>query len=210
MKKDLLRICTVTGLALLCVRCAPDNAREIRELRPTTAGWLGGEYRPDGSMGFGLTGDYSRQASLDVFGLLPTASKDRQPEILGGYALNAFYHHYIWDTSAFFWGAGLGYMNSRYKWRERTNAYTDASKSYTEVKYDDAATYLRVPLGWNWIWNNGITLLLDFGPSFRITHQTSWPEAGTDVDQSRRNDFRDDVASPSFRFGGSGLIGYSF
>lgn len=88
-------------LALLCSHCAPNNAHELRELRPTTLGLLGGMY-------------------------------------------------------------------------------------------------------------NGLTLLLDFGPGFRVAHSKSYAEAGANVDESKREDYREDVENKSVSFGGSGIIGYSF
>src|SRR5688500_11502271 len=174
-----LLVVSLVGLVL--THCAPNNAKEIRELKPTTLGLIGGEYRPDGTKAFGLTGSYSGPVEMDADAYVDDEDdEDRELELKNSFGVSAFYHHYIWETSAFFVGAGLSHESVRYEFQERTTAYTEDDETYADVEYSDAATYVRVPLGWNWIWDNGITLLLDFGPGFRVAQTTSLDDDGED------------------------------
>ena len=203
---------TTCGAALLCARCAPDNASEVRELKPESVGLLGFIHHPDGEKAYGITGDYSKNSSVENSGLYTIIDPERSAKITNQWQVSLFYHHYPWKTSAFFAGIGFDYMAHDLQWQEQTNAYTAANPTRTQVQYGDRALYFRIPLGWAWIWNSGFTLMFDFGPGFRLYRGTRWINDGTagNVDTGSRDDFANHVGDQVFKFGGSGLIGWSF
>ena len=131
---------------------------------------------------------------------------------LGG--LGLFYHYYPWETSAFFLGGAASWESSKVKFEERTREYTATSKECVEVGFRKKSLRIGAVVGWFWIWENGFSLLLDLGPRIRVQHYRSFTDNGEsdNVDQSRRDDFVDQINGLSVFLGGipSRMLGYSF
>jgi hypothetical protein len=210
MKKALLLL---PFLLLLDTACAPTNAREIRELRPTSVGLLGVAYRPNGDHAVGLVGGaIGTSLPAAPIGADADDQEERDTKLRSSASIGAFYHYYPMADSAFFVGAGFTHSSQSYSFNERTNSYSDSNKDTTKVKFSSKATWIGVPLGWGWIWENGFTLILDLGPRVRVGYSKSYSDDGEDddVDTDRRDDYVEDLDGRKFTVGGGGLIGYSF
>jgi hypothetical protein len=191
------------------VRCAPSNARELRELRPTTVGFIGAAYRPTPDTGVGAALGIGFESSTYT---VNKEDDERDPTQRENYQLGVFYHRYLMADSAFFLGIGADTNQTTYTFDERTNTYSSANKTYADVEYDVRTTRIGMPLGWAWIWEEGFTIILDIGPRLEIAKSGSYDDDGEDedVDVDRRDDYVDRLTGRVISFGASGIIGYSF
>jgi len=208
------------GLPLLTSGCAPSQAQAIRQGRNTTIGLLGASYRPTGTFGVGVTGQFgSDEFSVDK-SKKERATSDTDKANLRDVAERSeavapFVHYYPWATSAFFVGAGARFSTLKYTFEEENSQSTALAPSYSEVKYNVASTEVHMPLGWHWIWESGFTAMLDFGPRMNVAYKGRFTddgsESGVSADQRDRTaESIDRVNRNGVRFGGTGLVGWSF
>jgi len=217
------------GLAVtaLPLACAPEHAAKVRADKSLTLGAFGAAYRPNGKFGFGATvGTGTETKTVD-----PTKSDGdvvvtkKVDADLYNYrnvktsatGINPFVHYYPWETSAFFVGAAASIYTAKYSFHEETSGSTSLLPSYTDVDYNQNATYVGVPLGWAWIWESGFSLTLDFGPRTRVAATGHYSKDGTDdgVDVAKRDLTTKaiDKLGTGILFGGPTgnlLVGWSF
>lgn len=212
-----MKLILILALAALFQACAPSQAEAIREERPVSIGYPAAAYRPNGKVAVGVGLDPTvgqemkvKDTSSGGLALTGNNSDDVQDVKVRTEAVSPFVHYYPWATSAFFVGAGLEVARSRYNFEEdRTDGGT------TNVSYETTGTYLGVPAGWAWIWDNGFSLFFDLGPRWRVREASRFNDSGEDenVNVSERDDMVDDLDelfANRVRFGGSSMIGFSF
>jgi len=214
---------TVLGLLLtasLTQGCAPSRAKIVREQRNTTIGLLGASYRPNGNIGVGISASGAKdevEVDREKKSYANSKSDDANVQMIAETSsmVSPFVHYYPWDTSAFFVGAGANFTKSRYQYEAEKEGSTTLAPAYTEVNYEVSATDLHMPLGWNWIWENGITLMLDFGPSTTVAYAGRYSNDGGDggVNATQRDESiaaLDSAKKGAVRFSLGSIIGYSF
>ena len=200
--------------------CAPSRAKMVREQRNTTIGLLGASYRPNGNIGVGVAAGASKDnVEIDrekkSYATKSTDDIDTRKMAETSSTVSPFVHYYPWETSAFFTGVGANIIKRTYSFDEEKDGSTTLAPSYTEVQYNVSATELHAPLGWNWIWENGITLMLDFGPSMTVAYSGKYADdgSGNGVNSGARDQSvsaLDRAKRGGLRFAGASLIGYSF
>jgi hypothetical protein len=198
------------GMLVLGTSCATDDAAKLRAEKPIEVGLLGGMYRPDDNKGFGLAANVEKSIPAPTSFFDTDKNEEKDPEIVQATEFNLFYHHYPWETSAFFVGASAVQRESTFKFDEpRTAGGGDE-----EIKFTNKSTYVGVPLGWSWIWDNGISLLLDLGPRYKVSEERTFSnDAEDEVSSTSRDDTVNDLEGkylPKLSIGAAGLIGYSF
>jgi hypothetical protein len=203
-----LRLIGFVLFELLASACATDQAAKLRQERPYTVGYLGAAYRPQDNLAINLSADIRADASgSGSISEMRQGEEDRNISLTGHkIGISALY--FPKSTSAFFVGAGILSGSGSVKFDgKKTN-----SDEKTKVTYDRSASYIGIPLGWYWIWDNGFTLALDFGPNLRISHsQKIRNSGGVDVDTSDRDKTIGKIEDKNkITLGGRGLFGYSF
>ena len=219
--------CVLFGACHMISACAPTQARGLREARPFTVALLGVAARPNGNVGAGVALGYTGDKSFAVKSgdsgikarLKPDNFADDDARVINqksATTISPFVHFYPMVSSAFFLGAGASYTKSRYGFKEHNTEYSVSSQT-TDVEYEKTLVYARMPVGWAWIWNNGFSLTLDFGPALLMSrngHYNSGGDGMSGVDIAKRDSTRDTVESldPKFRVidGINTMIGYSF
>lgn len=216
----------VSSLALLMFsvifqNCAPMKARQNREMKPVTVGLpIGAMFRPTGDMALGLNFASYSEREVKINQDLAEVRKDPEIERQGSQAATIFRfhsHYYPWADSAFFVGLGVDYYDSTISVaaQETEGGAFALTGAEAEQEYAVQTTQVRLPVGWSWIWNNGLSLLLDLGPvvSTNQDYESKKTEAasGEEAEQSQQTlesgilEFeRGGVISPVF------MVGYSF
>jgi hypothetical protein len=216
------------GVSLFCLvlvviglpGCAPSRAKMVREQRNTTIGLLGASYRPTGNVGIGVAGGAAKNdIEIDREKKSYASNKTEDANIREmketSTTVSPFVHFYPWETSAFFWGAGVNFTKNRFQFDEEKEGSTSLAPAFTGVTYESTATDIHVPLGWHWIWENGVTVMLDFGPSATVAYSGRYTNDGGDdgVNAAQRDqsvEALDRAKKGGLRFAGSSIIGYSF
>lgn len=197
--------------------CAPSKAMAVRQQKPVTVGFVGAAYRPTGMTDIGV--EFGLDNTLDTSVTRTGADGSKLPEkrdVSVTTRSGALYvHRYIWDTSAFYWGLGVGRAESLSRFSESKTGSTSAAPLFTPVAYETSATYINAPIGWNWIWENGFTLKLDTGPRFAVAKASKFRnDGGTEVNEEERRittSALDKTYNPSLYLLVSQLmVGYSF
>lgn len=209
--------------------CAPSRAKAIREDKLVTVGYPGAVFRPNGKIAVGATfaamtdhkgGMEDATSGPGVLGISSRSAEQRKEisddkrEVKHSlFALHPSVMYFPKDDSAFFIGAGGSYMSSKYKFSEETSGFTSLAPSYADIEYETKATYIGVPVGWAWIWENGVSLTLDVGPRVRMSRSTTYSDDGAaaSVDPKKRDQTAKLLDTGESRVGlGSLFFGYSF
>ena len=211
-------VCLVAGP--LTQGCAPSRAKMVREQRNTTIGLLGASYRPTGAVGIGISGGAAKKdidIDRDKKSYATNKSDDVNVRSMSETTstFSPFVHYYPWETSAFMVGAGLNISKNKYVYDEEKEGSTTLAPTYSEVKYEVSSTEIHMPLGWHWIWENGVTLMLDFGPSVNVAYKGKYSNDGSEngvkpEERDRSISALDNTKQGGLRFAGASLIGYSF
>jgi len=206
--------------AVVLPGCAPSRAKMVREQRNVTIGLLGASYRPTGNVGVGVAGGAAKEdIEIDREKKSYATNKSEDANVRemkeSTTTVSPFVHFYPWETSAFFWGAGVNFTKNRYLFDEEKDGSTALAPTFTEVNYESSTTDLHVPLGWHWIWENGMTLMFDFGPSTTVAYSGRYiDDGGQDgvnaVERDRSIEALDRAKKGGLRFAGSSIVGYSF
>ena len=201
--------------------CAPNKARQIREMRPVTVGLpIGAMYRPTGDIALGAAYGRMIKDNYKVDTEQKRVNAEGKEEELEEFnakinssVFRPYVHYYPWADSAFFLGIGLDVRRSIYKVEENAESELGALGGEKDLEYDVSTQRVRIPVGWSWIWGNGISLLMDLGPRVAVQQSGSdSEEAETTSANTRRADTLSDLDSeeqgaiiePVF------LLGYSF
>lgn len=168
-----------------------------------STGGIGGMYRPNDTFAFGATtgGTSGEAETLTIYS--PANRKALGAEEFGilesqTSSTNIYAHYYPWKDSAF-------YMGLRIKQQEATFVYeVDSSSSslgftgedislpddmlsnaergatnlagyQTPVSLATSSTQIKIPIGWSWIWENGISFMLELGgPVIGFTQNSTY------------------------------------
>lgn len=208
------------------VHCAPQRARAIRDDKLVSVGYPGVAFRPTGKVAVGSTFSWGfdvkakmDEASQNLGVLTSSAPKDEEAaaderELTYSYSsINPFVQVFPWDDSAFFVGIGASLVRSSYYVEEETIGSTALAPTTTGIGYKTKSSYVGVPIGWAWIWENGLSLTADLGPRFRVGRDAELTEDGSasDVDIAKRDATVEklDAVERPVHFGGL-FLGYSF
>ena len=190
-------------LLLSFSNCATDQAAKVRSDRPFTLGYLGAAVRQTQNLGISVHGTTGPASGF--------FSGDDRSISLKGRNINLRTEFFIWDSSAFY--VGIGYSRSWGKMTFDANQIGSTTNK-TSVTYSQTIDRTIIPVGWFWIWNNGITFQLDFGPSFVSKTVSGYSDdGGTNVDTTDRNNFIADYEGKNgahFMLLPNFLLGYSF
>jgi hypothetical protein len=227
-----LRSKTITALlltwvaSLLFAGCATDQAEKMRQEKSISVGSdlslsvLGGQYRSTDrpEIGYdlavariphGLGYENITNPSKLFFRVLNDTLRDTKIE---GFTADTGFSWYPFKTSALRTGLHLSYENAHIAFNALIREGV-TSDELARVEYDRQTIYLGVPVGWHWIWENGITFGLDFGPRLRVsTNKSIKKDGGDTVDEADRDKYIDDAEKDRQILLG-GLItylGYSF
>jgi hypothetical protein len=218
----------VVVAALALTHCAPERARAVREDKSLTLGLPGASFRPTGKISIGTTLGYAHRAKTTInntetgMGAIDITPDDDSADLdederelyTSNVTVSPFVHVYPWDSSAFFFGGGISYSKSNYRFSEERMDSTALAPTYTDVAYDSTSTYVGVPVGWAWIWESGFSLTLDVGPRFRVSRTQEMRDDGeasgvNSQSRDRTVETIDSLENP-VTLGGSGIIGWSF
>ena len=168
----------------------------------STSGF-GGMYRPNDTFAFGaVTGGtmvendsvtiYSssskRTLGYDEFNVLETQTGNT----------DLFFHYFPWHDSAFYMGIKLSKTDATFIYQvesegsvigltedspedldtiptrsENSKSNLRNSNSIAQVSLETSSTQIKIPFGWSWIWENGISFLLELGGPIVTFEQTS-------------------------------------
>jgi hypothetical protein len=168
------------ALAATALGCAPEHQGALREDKMLSIGYPGAFVRPNGHVALATTfdlptretnflnaGDDGRDADLD------------RPVRKDSYAIKPHVQIFPGEKSSFFFGAGAVLQSSRYTYLERQSNFTLDAPAYARVEYASQSTYAALPLGWQPIWDNGVTFGSSIEPRFYMSQRTSMTKDGT-------------------------------
>ena len=217
MKTLISRVCAVATLIAI-EACATNNAQKVRESRSVTATILmspGAIYRPNGHVGIGAVYSANR-AKNDTVAHSDVSSKEFgedsfKTQETRSKGLDAFVHYYPWSTSAFFMGVGFKNETSEYSVAVDQNVAT-LEEADSNLKYSSRVTKVKVPVGWSWIYENGFSVLFDFGPVVSVKEQGSTSGSANSQPSQRKDLLVKDLSRDSRGplLDGILTLGYSF
>ena len=214
-------------LILTMSGCATDQAAKVRSSRPITVGLWGGAIRPTSSAA--LVTDVAGLVTKDKVNFTPTDDKTdenttstvtqttpTQPVTTTTSKADLGLHMYVGERSAFFWGLGVQYQRRQTQFASSTAATSLTNPVYADIVVDDKLTAVGPSVGWDWIWQNGISLFVDVGHRFVVSRQRSITNDGSgsnvnaqerDVTLAKADKYNSGLTlAPDLRM----IIGYSF
>ena len=217
----------ITTLIPAFSSCATDQAAKVRQSRPITLGVWGGAYRPNGNAGFvsDVSGLVSKETSKfnpaddkqnkDASSTTQTATENQEITTSNTH-VDVGLHLYPSQRSAFFYGFGAGYERRQTQFTSNTNSSTLTNPIRTDILVEDKLALIGPSIGFDWIWQNGISLLFDIGHRFVVSRQRSITDDGTDSDVNKQE--RDKTLAEADKHNGSKqlapsarvIVGYSF
>jgi len=200
-----VRLVSLSLMSSIFFRCATDNAAAVRQDRPFSIGILGAGYRPHADIGMGLHGSVSQDSPAPA----DSSKFDERKMKERGQSIGFSFVTFPWKTSAFCFGLGVNTGKGKVSFDADV---VGSSTEKTRVEFNRSMTYVGVPVGWYWIWENGFTFFLNFGPNYRVAHKTSLTkDGGLTVDAAQRDDFISSIEDAKrVAWGYYGLMGYSF
>ena len=210
----------IASIGIAISGCATDQAAKMRSTRPVTVGVWGAAYRPGAKVGVvtnltGVVGASTQSSSLASEDNNATASTIDKSYETSTKAYDLGLHFYPWEKSAFFYGFGASYLNRDMNYSTQTTSSTLAEPVYTNVSLNDKM-YGAVPsIGWDWICENGFSVLTDIGSRIVVSKKRRYQDDGvTDgVNIQSRDDKQakiDKEDSGSVLLSARMIIGYSF
>lgn len=165
--------------------CCTDQAAKVRAARPATVGAWGVAYRPTSNAGVvaDLNGAMGRVTSETKLKSDPTSSttstEDRKFTTTSRrYDLGA--HFYPSQKSAFYYGFGGEYLDRTTNFASFTTTSSLANPETTPVVFNDKVVSVGPSVGWDWIWENGVSVLMDMGSRITVSRNRTIVDDGTD------------------------------
>ena len=174
--------------------CAPRHAHQLRLDNPVTLGYLGGMYRPNATQTLGMLAEERRGTEVSF-------AEDTQVRVdaYRSQQLSVVYHWHPSKVSAFFVGGSLDMGRHVYEASDLVwNTARGQFQTVFQTSWRSVSLTLGVPVGFTWIWNSGFTMSLDIGPRLKFYERSN----GQAYSHAERDRFA--------RWGGIGLLGYSF
>lgn len=202
------------GLSL-STGCATNNAEQMRDKNPFTVGFAGLQVRPTANIGLGVSGEI-----LETKGFSCTDSNERclnkkEPMKYEGdkklegesksRRFSAYINFFPSKTSAFFLGVGGV--------KKLGTSIITLLENDESVSYNTETFSIRPGLGWNWIWESGFSLFLDFGYPILINRTQKHTDDVSDEGKKAAKNFETYLYSQNGSLesgGGSSMIGWSF
>jgi hypothetical protein len=200
----ILNFISSVTLIVLTQACATTGAEKIRAQKSVTAAvfpTIGAIYRPTAKIGIGATISASvrendelthSEENMKDFGSETFNVKESKSR-----GTNAFLHYYPWSTSAFFLGAGVKSESKNYSLAVSNDGTTLDSISPVNMTYSASVKKIRVPLGWNWIYESGFSMLLDIGPNVAVTETATSLLKNDQVDATKKEMLISDLSRDS-------------
>lgn len=226
--KNLSRInsCSIAlGLGLLMSGCATDQAAKVRSDKPATVGIWGAAYRPTANVGVvgnlsGLVSAETNHQHVDETGEIKSEKSDepgaQNIKSRGSQKVDLGLHLYPSQKSAFFFGIAANKRKNQTEFETPNEGSSLASPSFSNVQVSDDIIAVGPSVGWDWIWTNGVSLLVDVGPRWDVSRKR---EVTDDSTQSNKVDVdqRDKLLKKIDNSSGLGtllypqlILGYSF
>lgn len=158
--------------------CATDQAAKVRNDKPATVGIWGGAYRPNGNVGVvtDLAGAVTHETDykhVDENGDIKQKRGDKPVSqnirTRNSQKIDLAVHVYPSAKSAFFYGIGASKRKQTSDIDSPNMGSSLASPSYSNVQVSDDIVAVGPSIGWDWIWPNGVTLLMDLGPRWDVS-----------------------------------------
>jgi len=215
----MLQFLSVAAALIFTQACATTGADKMRAQRSVTATvfpTVGAIYRPTAKVGLGATlSSYVRedeQLSHSPENMKNFGSETFNVQESRSRGTNAFLHYYPWTTSAFFMGAGIKTESKNYALAVNNDGSALESDAATNLTYSAKVKKIRVPLGWNWIYESGFSMLLDIGPNVAVSETATSLVKNDQLDATKKEmlisdlsrDSRGALLEPVFS------LGYSF
>lgn len=177
--------------------CATDSAQKMRTDKSTTVGIWGGAYRPNGKVGVvadvsGMVSRSSTDQHVSEKGEVETG-KSKQSNLqeiktVESHKFDVGLHLYPFAKSAFFYGLGFQRKTRETRFDGENVGSSLTTPSFSNVEMSDDITSVGPSVGWDWIWTNGITLLLDVGPRIEASKSRNVKtQDSSQIDTSRRD-----------------------
>lgn len=202
------------GLSL-STGCATNNAEQMRDKNPFTIGFTGLQVRPTANIGIGIGGEILETKGYSCTDSDARCLNKKEPMKYEGdkqlegesksRRFSAYLNYFPSKTSAFF--IGIGGVK---KLSESKILVIDSDES---VSYTSEATSIRPGIGWNWIWESGFSLFLDFGYPILISQSQKHKDSVSDEGKNAAKSFEKYLYRQNGMIeggGGSSMIGWSF
>lgn len=226
---------------VLSYGCATNQSAKVRGQRPVTIGLgtsgMGAMYRPTDSLAVGAASGGSSSSSTD---LAITSASNQKALGVDTYTIDesqtnvttVYGHYFPWNDSAFYMGLSVKQQQDSFIYQvagesgfsaapQKTGgnldgAATNLSSPLAQVSLDTSSVQIKLPVGWSWIWQNGISLMLELGgPVIYFDQRSDYSLDGKseNVDEKKRDIItsvvvddvgKDSAISPLLN------IGYSF
>jgi hypothetical protein len=179
--------------------CATDQAAKQRSSKPATVGIWGGAYRPTGNVGVvaDLAGAVSPETDKGHFAsdgsVEMKKSDDPNTQSIStrqSGKIDVGVHIYPMQTSGFFYGLGASKRKKTTSFDTPNVGSSLTNPSYSNVAVTDDIYAVGPSIGWDWIWPNGISALLDLGPRWDVNKSRSVDEAtfnASNIDAPQRD-----------------------
>lgn len=211
-------------LAFGMASCATDQAAKERGDKPATVGIWGGAYRPKNNIGIvaDLSGAVNRSTDykhVEENGDIKNKKADKPNaqniQTRETQKIDVGLHVYPFPKSAFFYGVAANKRKQVTDFNSANEGSSLTNPSFSNVEMSDNIVAVGPALGWDWIWNNGISVLWDFGPRWDISKQrqvTDHTQDGARVDQIQRDKLikKLDSSNGIRLFDTHLIVGYSF
>jgi hypothetical protein len=182
MFKKLLSLAVGVVASLNFSSCATDQAAKVRTDKPVTAGVWGIGYRPNASIGAvanlqgvvskNTTYTHSDEQNKIKLGRAKLSTQTQYKTVTSKH-FDLGVHAYPWQKSAFFYGVGVQSKERKTQFDSPNNDYTLENRSLSQVDLQDRVIGVGPAVGWDWIWPNGMSVMLDLGPRWEVSKSRS-------------------------------------
>ncbi|MDB2447258.1 hypothetical protein N9W79_01395 [bacterium] len=208
-----------TFLTASCATDKSAKVRSIRPVTVglSTSG-LGGMYRPNDTYAVGVTTGGSSYEG-ETMKIYSPANQDalgaEEFDILESQSstTNLYAHYYPWKDSAFYMGVRISKRDSTFVYKVESEGGLSLSDGQIEesgeetrqpegstgttlvpnlsqISLETSSTQVKIPVGWSWIWENGISCMLELGgPIISFDQSSSYSLSGESegVNQTKRD-----------------------
>ncbi len=196
--KSILKLMIFGAAISLLGSCATDQAAKVRNDRSSTVGIWGAAYRPTGSVGVvadlqGMVSKNSSRSHIDESGEVQSgrAKLDNLQEVKStdSRGVDIGVHVYPSQKSAFFYGLGVERKKRTVMFESHNVGSSLVDPSFSNVEVSDQTISVGPSVGYDWIWPNGMSALLDIGPRWEVSKSRSVSQdvSEREIDATRRD-----------------------